>query len=97
MAIRSWCQLDYIETEPHITAIQRIEIGVDAFMSALQRGGPPEPDDTEVDADAFRGLMWKSGPDEEIKIDGGEAVLRHEQFIQAKLDEAASHQDDRSE
>ena len=85
-----WCQLDYFKTEPHFTAIQRIELGVDAFMSTLQRGDLPEPDDTEVDADAFRDLMWKSDPDEEIKIAGDEAVLRHEQFIQAKLDEAAA-------
>lgn len=82
--------LDFWPTHPHRAAIECIELGVDSFMATLERGDMPDPDDTEVDFEAFRDICWKSEPEKTVKIHGDEALLRMRQFAQSKLDETAA-------
>ena len=85
-----FCTIEWFPTKPHQAAIDRIELAVDSFMATLKRGELPDPDDTEVDFEAFRHLMWQSDPEKTVRIKGDEAIRRAGQFLQAKDDEAAA-------
>lgn len=85
-----YCNLEWFPTEPHKPTIEKIELKVGDFMDDLENGIYPDPEDCEPDFEAFRELMWQSDPEKTIAIDGGEAELRAQQFLQAKLDYAAA-------
>lgn len=87
---RNYCKLEWYPTTPHLLTIEKIELNVHTFMSALERGEYPAPDDGDADFEAFRQIMWKSDPEKTIQIDGDEAERRALQFLQAKLDESAA-------